>query len=207
MQDKAAGELGGQFAGWRLSLPRFVAAWRRWLQGFLRRELMEVSEAERAMFCEPLEKARTHLGRTVRAFQDRLAAHVRGALGVTLSPRELVLDVGEPSAPPVDVGYGFDVALDIIGYMVPMALFRGPVERVLTRKARWEVEKNFSRLAAGWGKRVGDAIAELTRQAERQAADELEALEGMAAHTGSEEARLRRAAMGLEEIGEWPTRG
>ncbi len=76
------------------------------------------------------------------------------------------------------------MALDIVGYLVPMALFRGPVERVLTRKARWEVEKHVSRLAGAWGERVGDAIAKLARQAERRAQDELTALEGMVAQGG-----------------------
>ena len=79
---------------------------------FLLRELGEVSHSQQAMFCLPLRRARQHLTRTLRAFHDRLAAHVQAAVGVTLAPREFSLEVPEPAAPPVEVSYAFDAALE-----------------------------------------------------------------------------------------------
>ena len=101
----------------------------------------------------------------------------------------------------MDVAYAFDVALTTIGWLIPLALFRRPIERVLLRKARWEVDKNLSRLAADWRDRVAAGINDLTRQAEQQALDELAALEQTLARTKSEEPRLREAIADLEAAG------
>ena len=77
------------------------------------------------------------------------------------TPREFALEVREPAAPPVDVAYAFDVAFTTIGWLIPLTLFRRPIEHVLLRKARYEVEKNLSRLAADWRDRVAAGINEL----------------------------------------------
>lgn len=198
LQDRAASGLRAQFPTWRARLPGLLRAWREWLSDFLRRELGELSHARKAMFCEPLHQSRQHLTRTLRGFHDRLAAHVDAALGVNLTPRECVLEVQEPSAPPVDVGYGFDVVLDLAGYVVPMTLFRGVIGRALERKARWEVEKNISRLAAAWRDRVAASIRALIRQAEQEAFDELCALEHTLAQASSQAPVLKKAIEDLD---------
>jgi hypothetical protein len=179
-------------------LPRLVVAWREWLNGFLRGELAEVSHAERGMFCTPLHKTERHLARTLGAFHDRLAGHVKSALGVTLTPCEFMLEAREPEGPPVDVAYAFDAAFTTAGWLIPMALFRKPIERVLLRKARYEVEKNLSRLAVQWRERVAQGIKELTGEAERQALEELGALEGLVAGSVSSAAEMEGALGELE---------
>ncbi len=135
-----------QFARWQLHLPAFIEAFGHWLHDFLNREISQVSHSQRAMFCEPLAKVRQHLARTLRAFQDRLAEHVKTALGLSLTPHEFNLEVNEPSAPPVAVGVAFDVPLDLLGYLIPMALARPLVERRLSHRACYEVEK----ISPGW---------------------------------------------------------
>jgi len=200
LQSKITTGLREQFSRWNLRLPPMLAAWREWLGIFLKRELSEVSRAQQTMFCEPLHKARTHLARTLRAFHDRLAEHVKSALGVTLTPHEFALEVREPTAPPVDVAFAFDVAFTTIGWLIPLTLFRTPIERVLQRKARWEVQKNLSRVAVDWRDRVAAGIKELTRQAEQQALDELAALEQTLSQTASKAPALKQALDELEQF-------
>jgi uncharacterized coiled-coil protein SlyX len=191
LQAKITSELQAQFAQWQMRLPRLQVAWRELLQAFLARELSEVSQTQRPLFCEPAQKAAAHFARTVRAFQDRLAGLVNAALGVNLSPREFSPEVREPFAPPVDVAFAFDAAFSTAGWLIPLTLFRRPVERNLLRKARYEVEKNLSRLAADWRDRVGLVIKELRQQAEAAARNELEVIEQMLAQTASQVPRLR----------------
>jgi hypothetical protein len=167
---------------------------------FLNRELSGVSRAQQTMFRSPLHRARQHLTRTLRAFHDRLAGHVKAALGVTLTPSEFTLEVPEPSAPPLDVSYAFDVAFSMVGHLVPLTWFRRPIERNLLRKARYEVEKNLSRLAADWRDRVAAGINQLTHQAEKRALDELSALEELAAHSLSKAPELKKAMEDLEQF-------
>jgi hypothetical protein len=197
LQEQITTELQARFPQWPARLPPFLKIWRDTVQKFIACELAEVSLTEQAVFREPLHKVRAHLDRTLRAFHDRLASHVKTALGVSLTPREFSLEVSEPSAPPVDVDF-VDAAFSLVSFAIPMTLFRHWIERALLRRARWEVEKNLSRLASGWRDRVTVGIRELTHQAEQSALDELAALEQMLAQTQSNAPRLRRIIVDLE---------
>jgi hypothetical protein len=201
MQAKVTTELRGQLDGWQMGLPPLLDAWRECLGVFLNRELSEVSHDRQTMFCEPLQLVQQHLTRSLRAFHDRLTAQVKAALGLSLTLHEFTLEIPEPSAPPMDVAYAFDAAFTTVGWLIPLTLFRKPIERALLRKARYEVEKNISRLAADWRDRVAAGIKELARQAEQQAMDELAALEQMAVQTKSNEPRLCEAIANLEKAG------
>jgi GTP-binding protein EngB required for normal cell division len=192
LQARAAAELAQRLPEWRMPLPALLAAWRAWLQVFLQRELEGISRAQRLLFCEPLHRAERHLARMLQAFQDRLNAHVQAGLGVCLARREINLQVPEPAAPPVDVGYAFDEAISLAGRLLPLAVLRRSIGRALVRKTRWEVEKNLSRLAAAWQEKIGAGISELVRQAESHAAAELAGLEQMVGQTRSSEPRLRQ---------------
>ena len=183
-------ELHREFSEWRMRLPPLLDAWREWMVAFVTREMSELSVAQKEMFLTPLHRARAHLIRTLQAFHGRLAEHVKEALGVVLVPPEFTLEVPEPLAPPVDVSYAFDAALSTVSNLIPLTLFRKPIERVLLRKARYEVEKNISRSAADWRDRVAVAIEELVRQAEKQALDELGSLEQLAANQASKAPEL-----------------
>jgi GTP-binding protein EngB required for normal cell division len=199
LQEQITIRLVAQFSQWPSRLPSFLRVWRDWLQTSLTRELTEISHAEKAMFLEPLQRVEQHLMRTLQALQHRLAGHVKTALGVTLAPHDIFLEVSEPSAPPIDIGY-VDAAFSLISPIIPMNLFRPAIERSLLRKSRWEVEKNLSRVASAWRDRVAKGISELTRQAEQQALDELAALEQMLAQTASKAPELKKSIDDLEQF-------
>jgi hypothetical protein len=71
---------------------------------------------------------------------------------------------------------------------------------MLLRKARWEVEKNLSRLAAAWSERVKVVIEELRRQTEKAAQNELDSLARMAEQAVSDVPRLREQIVELEDM-------
>lgn len=200
LQARITAELRAQFPRWKLRLPPLLDAWRAWLNDWLQRELNEVSHSQQAMFCTPLERTQAHLTRTLQAFHDRLAGHVKAALGVTLAPREFTLEVRQPETPPVHVAYAFDAAFTTVAWLIPLTLFRRPIERVLLRKTGWEVEKNLSRLAADWRDRVGQVILELRQQTEVAAHAELESLESMLTQSVSDAPRVRRQIEELEAL-------
>ena len=199
LQEQITAGLQAQFSQWPSRLPPLLRTWREWLQEILNRELTEISSAEKATFLEPLKRVEQHLTRTLQALQHRLAGHVQAALGVTLAPHDIVLEVPEPSAPPIDIGY-VDAAFSLISPLIPMSLFRQVIERSLLRKSRWETEKNLSRLASNWRDRVAKGIGELTRQAEQQALDELAALEHALKQSASKAPELKQAIDELEQF-------
>jgi GTP-binding protein EngB required for normal cell division len=199
LQEQATTELQVQFPQWPVRLPSLLRTWREWLQNFLTHELTEISHVGKAMFLEPLQRVEQHLMRTLQALQHRLAGHVQAALGVTLAPHDIIFEVPEPAAPPVDVGY-VDAAFSLISPVIPMSIFRPAIERSLLRKSRWETGKNLSRLASNWRDRVAKGIAELTRQAEQQALNELAALEHTLAQTASKAPELKQVVDILEQF-------
>lgn len=200
LEKKVAQSLQAQLAQWRFRLPVLLEIYTEWLTQFLAEELRAVLVSERGMFCAPIENVRRHLERTLRALQDRLGKHVKEAFGIELAPREFQFHVQEPTSPPVAVGVAFDVTLDLIGYLVPMTIFRGLVHRRLLRQAQFDVRKNMSRLAAAWRERVSQTIEELKQQAIRHAENELVALEQMLGQRTSDAPKLRATKAELETL-------
>ena len=199
LQEQIAINLRAQFSQWPSRLPPLLRRWREWLQTFLTRELTEISCTEKAVFLEPLQRVEQHLMRTLQALQHRLAGHVQAALGIALAPHDIIFEVPEPAAPPVDIGY-VDAAFSLISPVIPMRVFRPVIERSLLRKSRWEAAKNLSRLASNWRDRVAKGISELTRQAEQQALDELAALEHTLTQSVSKAPELKQAVDELEQF-------
>jgi hypothetical protein len=105
----------------------------------------------------------------------------------------------------VRVAFAFDAAFATVGWLIPVTAFRDPIERVLLRKARYEVEKNLSRLAADWRDRVTVVIEELRRQTEQAAQSELDSLENLLNQTASTVPRLRDQIAALEATAGDPT--
>ncbi len=83
-------------------------------------------------------------------------------------------------------------------HVIPASLFRRCVQRVLLRKARYEVEKNLSRLAADWNERVAVVIEELRRHIVQAAQNQLNALAQMTEPTISNVPRLGDQVAELE---------
>ena len=200
LQEKIVRELRAQFSKWRMRAPQFVRAYGRWLRERLVEELGALSDRRREVFCEPLEKSRDYLARVVEAFQDRLARSVKEALGVEMGRREFVPQLREPQAPPVDVSTEFMIPMELAGHLIPMTLFRKAIEKNLLRRARYEVEKNLSRLAADWRARIRPAMEELNRQALEYAQSELEAIQRMASQQKSALPQLQETVAELEAL-------
>ena len=145
------------------------------------------------MFLGPVENSLRHLTRSLRAFQDRLAGHVETVFGLRLKPHEFHLDVKEVEDPPVAVCLEFMVPMDLLGWLVPMIIFRPMVERTVLRRARWEVAK-----PPAWHERAGAAIRDLCRQTQEAAGLELDALDQMLDSSTGKLATLTLHAQALD---------
>ena len=190
LQARLATAFQRNFGESRASLPALSRAVADWLRATFAQELTQLSHSRRAMFIAPLQQARQSFARLVEAFQNRLAQRVQAALGIQLAPRRFESELPEPGAPPVDIGPLWDTPLEIVGYLVPMFLFRRLVIRHLEKRLHWEAEKNLSRLAAQWSDRVVGAIDATAREAEQYAEAELATLEKMLSQTESGESEL-----------------
>jgi hypothetical protein len=80
-----------------------------------------------------------------------------------------------------------------------MFLFRKIFERHFLRSLPREVEKNISRLAAQWEKRINDAIDLMKKQAARYIQEELATIDGLLSKTRGQTDDIRRLISLLKE--------
>lgn len=179
LEERLVAELREKLAQWSMPVPRLLDTYNQWLTGALTNALARMCQNHCDLFLQPLDQLRVHLEQWVRSTHQKLAQHVRDALGIELEPMQFKLEVPPPETPPVDVGVVFDVALDLIGYLIPMWLFGGRIRARLIKQTRYEVRKNLSRLTAAWRDRVTRAMRLLQRQALDRIESELASLEAM----------------------------
>lgn len=162
---------------WQVNLWKFTRAYEDWSRQEMATELQQLSSHSAPKLVESVEMARKRLQRSVEAFQERLSKNVRDSLRVALSPPEFAISVPAPKSPDISIGGAFDFKLDLIWFLVPMKVFRGPVERHFLRLLPYEVEKNLSRLASQWTDRINAAVMEMGKQAERHAQLQIASIE------------------------------
>lgn len=192
--DRESGEWRGNFAD---TTRRFQA----WIRDALERELMELSGRGEEYLSTYLLKAQSSLHRTVRAFQDRLAGKIEAALGISFGGAAFHAAIREPAHPDVRVGTIFDTHIDLLWFLIPMALARKPLLRHFRTRIVWEAEKNLSRLASQWADAVNGSIDHLVRQATEFVADELSTIERLVAGAEDNRDRIRQALAELDAAG------
>ena len=189
--DRESGEWRGNFAD---TTRRFQS----WIREALEQELMELSGRGEEYLSSYLLEAQSSLHRSVRAFQDRLAGKIEAALGVSFAGASFHAAIREPAHPDVRVGKIFDIHLDLLWFLIPMALARRPLLRHFRKRIAWEAEKNLSRLSSQWADAVNGSIDHLVRQAMGFVADELATIERLVAGAGDNRDRIRQALAKLD---------
>ena len=182
-----------QSGEWRGNFADTTRRFQEWLRESLERELMELSGRGEEYLSSYLLTAQASLQRTVRAFQDRLAERIEAALGISFEGASFHAAIREPAHPDVRVGKIFDVQLDLLWFLIPMALARRPLLRHFRKRIVWESEKNLSRLSSQWADAVNGSIDHLVWQAMEFVADELSTIERLVAGAGDNRDRIRQA--------------
>lgn len=189
-----------QAGEWRGNFADTTRRFQEWLREALERELMELSGRGEEYLASYLLTAQASLQRTVRAFQDRLAERIEAALGVSFEGASFHAAIREPAHPDVRVGRIFDVSLDLLWFLIPMALARKPLLRHFRKRIVWEAEKNLSRLSSQWADAVNGSIDHLVRQAMEFLADELSTIERLVARSPDNRDRIRQALAELDAV-------
>ena len=109
-----------------------------------------------------------------------------------LRSAEISIDVDAPRTPDVHIGHVFDHNWELLGFLVPMWLFRAVVQRHLRgRVVPFEVFKNVSRLTTQWENSVATALTSLEKQAEQQVDELVATLDRLLIKAGPEAPQIR----------------
>ena len=112
---------------------------------------------------------------------------------------EWQIDIVEPDRPDVIATKSFDIHLDLIWFLIPMALFRKAFERHFLRGIPREVEMNLSRLAAQWERRINAAIEAMKKQAISYVREELATIDALLSKTEGRTDEIRHLICELKE--------
>jgi GTP-binding protein EngB required for normal cell division len=186
---------------WHGHLGKTSAAFQEWADTALRREMGQVLPAGERFLAPVLAEAEAHVGRVVRAFQDRLATAIETALGTRFSGATFQTEIEPPCFPDIRVDRTFDIPLDLVWFLVPMPMFRRSIYRRLRSQLPWEVEKNLTRLSWQWSETARRSIENIGRQAERFMESEANTVIELATSNGAKTQRVKEALRVLEEIG------
>lgn len=170
---------------WDGNLAQRSQRFQDWLEGALKVEMSSVSHLGRDLVTSHLVEAKESLQRTVRAFQDRLAAAIEKALALSFEGAEFQLEVREPAEPDIRIGKVFETQWDLLWFLIPMRVFGPMATRHFLRLVPWETEKQLSRLANQWAETMKGPLESLSSKASAFMREELAALEAMA--TSSED--------------------
>jgi len=182
LRERLVRDLRSESARWKGNLKKTTEAFEQWAQAALRAQLAPLLREEGDRLAQrQLAAALASFSRVVRAFQDRLAKSIEEALHISFTGAAFEATVKKPRRPDVSVGRVFDTPLELVWFLIPMALFRPLVQHHFLRALPREVEKNLYRAAAQWREAIGRSIDDLAGQAQVFIREELATLEGLVA--------------------------
>ncbi len=185
---------------WTGNLARTTSDYREWLETAMVEEMSRLSEHGEAHLAAFLVKARSSLHRAVRAFQERLAKEIEKALGIAFAGAHFDAAIAPPERPDVRVGKTFDSHVDLLWFLVPMALFRPVIRRHFLKRVSWEAEKNLSRLSGQWADAVNASIDAIARQAVDFIRDEIATVTRLVSEAGDRRAEIAAALAALADV-------
>lgn len=204
--ERLRADLERTMPGWTGNLARTTRDFREWLEAALAAEMSRVSERGETRLAGFLARARSSLHRTVRAFQARLAADIERALGIAFAGARFDAAIAPPERPDVRVGKTFDSNVELLWFLVPMALFRPLVRRHYLKRISWEAEKNLSRLSAQWADAVNASIDGIALQSVAFVRDEIATVARLVSEAGDRRAEIAAALAELGELEAGPAR-
>lgn len=196
---KIAANLEKDLPSWKGNLWKLSRRYEAWMSEKMTEEMQRISRSEQVHFFGTLNKAHASLTRSLEAFRKFLEENIRKVLGVQMADVEWKIDIVEPDRPDIIATKSFDIHLDLVWFLIPMALFRRIFECHFIRGIPREVEMNLSRLAAQWERRINTAIEAMRKQAIAYVQEELATIEALLSKTEGRTDEIRQLIFELQE--------
>jgi GTP-binding protein EngB required for normal cell division len=192
-------KLAKDMPAWKGHLWKLSRRNEAWMSETMTAEMRRISRAEHRHFFGTLKKAHAGISRSLEAFRKSLDENIQKILGVQLAEVEWKIDVVEPDRPDIISTKTFDIHLDLIWFLIPMFIFRRLFEKRFIRSVPRDVEKNLSRLAAQWERRINEAIEAMKKQAITYVQEELATIEALLSKTRGQTDDIRRLMAALQK--------
>ena len=199
LKEKVAANLEKELPAWKGNLWKLSRRYEAWMSETMTEEMQRISRSEQVHFFGTLNKAHASLTRSLEAFRKFLEENIRKVLGVQMADVEWKIDIVEPDRPDIIATKSFDIHLDLIWFLIPMALFRKIFERHFIRGVPRDVKMNLSRLAYQWEMRINKAIEAMKKQAISYVREELATIDALLSKTEGRTDEIRHLISELQE--------
>jgi GTP-binding protein EngB required for normal cell division len=185
---------------WRGNLAHEAASFREWLGEAIESRMMQVSANEQSAWATLVEEADLSINRIVRAFKDRLSEKVNQALGIGFEGAAFEVHPQPPQRPSLHLSRVFDTHVDVLWFLIPMAVLRPLFHRHFRMTIAWEVEKHLYRLASQWNDAIGTAVEDIVAAAREHVRGELDLLTDLLSRSTDDSRELEGAIANLASL-------
>jgi hypothetical protein len=161
--------------------------------------LTPVSASASRQATDLLEQAEKRMRRVTEAFRDRLGHNIAKVTGIAITPATWEVRTPDLTTVSIAIRHTFMTHWDLLWWLLPMWLVGGLFRRHIMSLIPWEVEKNLVRLASDWTSATDSAIANLRKQAEAWADNEVTTLSKLLTQRQDESPSFSKAISQIEE--------
>jgi hypothetical protein len=170
----------GDAPGWKGNLYQVTRQFEAWLRAELTGELQAILQREDKT-SGILTGVQKHFSFYLKSFRERLDDNLAKTLGVTIKGEEWKVTLREFKKPDISISRTFDFHLDLLWFLLPMAIFGKLFHRYFAGQIPYEVEKNLHRLTSGLAEKVYKEMDTLLAQTQGYIREELNTVEGLLA--------------------------
>ena len=186
LTDWLSAELKQNQTLWEGNLNSVSRKYEQWLKEAVERNLRRAEAEVRPEANKISERAGRHITNYCNAFRGRLNHNLQKVLGVAMPDDNFIMKPEPVEKPDIRTSWAFESHIDLIWFLVPMALFRKAVQRHFTKQLPAEAEKNLYRLTAQFSQNVNKNIDAMHRKAADYITGQLNAMESLLNEKGTD---------------------
>lgn len=181
LEDEITQAFHQAYLQWKGNLYRKSRCFEEWMKDILHQKLMRLAEKELPAMNEIVKKAKKHVAQYARSFRERLNHNIESVLGVTMHEEDWPIRVSSLSNPDISVGKAFDISLDLLWFLFPMAIWNRVFRNYFANHISLEVEKNIQRLISDYTEMIHREMDHIRHQAIEYMTDEIASITNLLA--------------------------
>lgn len=158
---KLKNELSKSFDGWKGNLGKLSRNYENWIRNNMADAMTAVENDEKDFMQQHVNEAHKHFNNYLSGFRERLNQNLEKILGLRMPNDDFKVEVSLMEKANISVSWAFESHIDLLWFLIPMAVFRKTFKGYFLRQIPGEVEKNLRRLVSLLNNNINAVIDKL----------------------------------------------
>jgi hypothetical protein len=199
LEQKVTGAFQKDFPNWDGHLYRLARTFERWLKEILTENFRTILQKESEYAYEILNHAQKGFSFFTKSFRERLNHQLQSVMNIRLPEENWIIEIDTIESPDITVAWAFDIQLDLLWFLFPMAIFRNIFYRFFLKKIPYEVEKNIRRIVSALTETTNVETEHLYFRALSYIRDELSTIGSLLQGRDYESAKIDQAMQQIKD--------